>query len=251
MTTPQSFQPAATPTITQEINPNARGQAILIEPHLSQETSRLPTERPSVPEEERPGEEIVSVIGPDTLVVVMDPAIGILRIQQVGASTQTLAPPSESIIPPRIPDNITIALANPSAPSYEPVSQRSSGMGLPPARTQETSIVPQLDGTRSLPTVHPTQERMGRLPDQMRQDLSQGGTHVQTTVVNRRKEYLEEGDNGDEYRRPCHGQWPADKGQACLPQEDQVGGFPTNSLVEWDPLMEEDPLEEEPWWRTP
>ena len=35
----------------------------------------------------------------------------------------------------------------------------------------------------------------------------------------------------------------------CLPQEDQVGGFPTNTLIEEDPLEEdilvEDPLMEE------
>ena len=42
-----------------------------------------------------PEEEIVSVIGPNTPAVVMDPAIGILRIQQVGATTQILAPPSK------------------------------------------------------------------------------------------------------------------------------------------------------------
>ena len=78
-------------------------------------------------------------------------------------------------------------------------------MGLPPIRTQETSIIPQLDGPRSLPTVNPTRERMGRLPDQMTQDPSQGGTNVQKTVVNKRREYLAEGDNGDEYRGPHHG----------------------------------------------
>ena len=86
--TPQSSQPAAIPTITHEANPNATGQAILIEPP----SFRLPTERPNMPEEERPEEEIVSIIGPDTLAVVMDSAIGILRIQQVEATTQTLAP---------------------------------------------------------------------------------------------------------------------------------------------------------------
>ena len=86
-----------------------------------------------MPEGERPQEEIVSIIGPDTPAVVMDSAIGILRIKQVGATTQTSAPPSESIIPPRIPNNITIPHVNLSAPGYEPVSLRSSGMGSPPA----------------------------------------------------------------------------------------------------------------------
>ena len=45
-----------------------------------------------------------------------------------------------------------------------------------------------------------------------------------------------------------------DKHTGCLPQEDQVGGFPTNTLVEQDPLekdilvedplMEQDPMED-------
>ena len=52
-------------------------------------------------------------------------------------------------------------------------------MRSPLARAQETSIVPKLDGPRSLPTVNPAQERMGRPPDQMGQEPSQGGTYVQ------------------------------------------------------------------------
>ena len=109
-----------------------------------------------------PKEEIVSVIGPNTPAVVRDSVIGILRIQQAGATTQTLAPPSKAIIPPRIADNITITHVNLSASGYESDSLGSSGMRSPPARPQETSIMPQLDGPRSLPTVNPAQERMGR-----------------------------------------------------------------------------------------
>ena len=97
-----------------------------------------------------PEEEIVSVIGPNIPAVVRDSAIVILRIQQVGATTQTSAPPSKVIIPPRIADNIDIPHVNLSASGYEPDSLGSSGMRSPPARAQETSIVPQLDGPRSL-----------------------------------------------------------------------------------------------------
>ena len=103
----QSPQLTAIPTITQGSNLNATGQATLIEPPLSQDTSRLPTERSNMPEE-----EIVSVIGPNTPAVVMDSVIGILRLQQVGATTQTSAPPSKAIIPPRILDNIAIPHVN-------------------------------------------------------------------------------------------------------------------------------------------
>ena len=60
-----------------------------------------------------PEENIVSIIEPDTQAVVMDSAVEILRIQQVGATTQTSAPPSGSIPPPRIlMDNITIPVLN-------------------------------------------------------------------------------------------------------------------------------------------
>ena len=132
----------------------------------------------------------MSFIGPNTPTVVKDPAIGILRIQQVGANTQTSAPPSKATILPRIEDNITIPHVNLSASGYEPDSLRSSGMRSPPVQTQEISIVPQWDGPRSLPTRNPTQERMGRPPDQMEQDPSQRGTYIQKTAVGRRKGIL-------------------------------------------------------------
>ena len=87
-------------------------------------------------------------------------------IQQVGATTQLSALLSESISPPRIPmDNITILSVNLSVPGYKPISLRSPGLGSPPARPQITSVILQLDGPMSLPTISPTQERMGRLPD--------------------------------------------------------------------------------------
>ena len=86
-------------------------------------------------------------------------------------------------------------------------------MRSPPARAQEASIVPQLDGPRSLPTVNPAQERMGRPPNQMEQDPSEGGTYVWKTAVSKRREYPKEGGNGDEYR-PHQGQGPINKEQA-------------------------------------
>ena len=119
-----------------------------------------------------PEEEIVSVIGPNTPAVVMDSMIDILRIQQVEATIQTSASPSKATVPTRIADNITIPHVNLLTSSYEPVSLRSSGMRSQPATTHETSIIPKLDGPRSLPTVNPTQERMGKLPGQMGQDPS-------------------------------------------------------------------------------
>ena len=118
-----------------------------------------------------PEEEVVSVIGPNSPAVVRDSAIGILRIQQVEATTQTLAQPSKVIIPPRIANKISIPNVNLLASGYEPDSLGSSCMRSPPARAQETSIVPQLDGPRSLLTVNPAQERMGRPPTKWNKTL--------------------------------------------------------------------------------
>ena len=101
------------------------------------------------------------------------------------------------------------------------------------------SIIPQLDGPRSLLTVNPTQERMGRLPNQMGQDPSKGGTYVWKTAVSKRMEYPEEGGNGDEYRRPHQGQGPINKEQAykMFATRGSGGRFPTNTLIEKDPLI--------------
>ena len=79
-------------------------------------------------------------------------------------------------------------------------------------------MIPQLDGPRPLPTRDPTRERMGRLPDQIEQDPSQGGTYVQKATVSRRREYSEEGDDTDGYSRP---HW--DKGP--LIKNNQIGYF--------------------------
>ena len=83
---------------------------------------------------------------------------------------------------------------NLSVPGYETVSSR-----LPPVRPQTTSNIPQLDGPRILSTIQPIQERMSRLPSQVRQDPSYRGTYVQRTAVSRRGECPEDGNNEDEY----------------------------------------------------
>ena len=80
-------------------------------------------------------EEIVPPIGPNTSVGVTDPTIGILGLQHVEINTQTLAPPSEVIIPPRFGDNISIPHVSLSISGYEPASWRSSGMRSPFVRT--------------------------------------------------------------------------------------------------------------------
>ena len=63
-------------------------------------------------------------------------------------------------------------------------------------------MIPQLDGPRSLPTRDLTRGRMSRLSSQIEQDPSQGGTYIQKATTIRRREYPEEGDGNDNYRRP-------------------------------------------------
>ena len=97
------------------------------------------------------------------------------------------------VVPPSIGDNIIIPHVSLLASGYEPESLRSSGMTSPPVRTQETSMVPQLDGPGSVPSRNPAQERMGRPPDKMEQDPSKGGTYEKKTAVSRRSEYPNRG----------------------------------------------------------
>ena len=61
-------------------------------------------------------------------------------------------------------------------------------------------MIPQLDGPRLLPIRDLTRGRMGRLSNQMEQDLSQGGTYIWKATTIRRREYPEDGDGNDNYR---------------------------------------------------
>ena len=104
------------------VNPNATVQTILIELPTGQEAARLSTKRINTLEEGMLEEEIVSTIGPDTPALVINSSIVTLRIQQVGAATQTSAPASELMSPPRIPMGSTTRPGiNLSVPGYESV----------------------------------------------------------------------------------------------------------------------------------
>ena len=161
-------------------------------------------------------------------------------------------------------------------------------MRSPAVRAQETSIVSQLDGPRSLPTVNPVQGRMGRPPDQMGQDPTQGSTYVWKTTVSKKREHTEEGSNSNECRRPYQGQVPVNKEQVYktfatrgpdgrFPNQypDRGGppgggypggrppdgggppgiGYPSGGPSDGGPLEEdilgEDPWRRIPWWSTP
>ena len=73
-------------------------------------------------------------------------------------------------------------------------------------------MVPQLDGPGSLPIRNLTRGRMSRLSDQTEQDPSQGGTYIWRATAIRRREYPEEGDGNDNYRRPHQNQTSPDRG---------------------------------------
>ena len=89
--------------------------------------------------------------------------------------------------------------------------------------------------SRSLPTVNPVQERLGRPPNQMEQDPSQGGPYVWKMAVrgnNLKWEAIMMNIGGHiEVKGPL----TKNKHTGCLPQEVQVGGFPTITLIEKDP----------------
>ena len=92
-------------------------------------------------------------------------------------------------------------------------------------------MILQLDGPRSLPIRDLTRGRLGRISNQIEQDLSQGGTHVRKATMIRRREYPEEGDGNDNYRRQHQNQRP---------------------LIEEDTLVEDSLIEmETPWRRIP
>ena len=79
-------------------------------------------------------------------------------------------------------------------------------------RAREVSMIPQLDEPKSFPIRGLTEGRMNRLSGQIEQDPSQGGTYMQKATVFRRREYPEEGDGNDNYRRPSQDQRPPDRG---------------------------------------
>ena len=113
-------------------------------------------------------------------------------------------------------------------------------------KTQEVSMIPQLDGPGSLPVRDHTRGRVVRFLGQIEQDSSQGGTYVQRAPTTRRREYPGGDSDNDGYRGPHQDQRPPGRGRypgARPPTEE-------NTLAE-DPLEEdilmevEDPLAEE------
>ena len=159
--------------ILQRSHLNATGQTVQVELPLVQETFRWSPERSNVPEEGMMTNIVTNISD-----VFIEPIVGILQTPHIEATTQTSIPTVEVLIPPGIGDNTSIPHVSLSILGYEPDPLRTSGIRSLPERAREVSMIPQLDGPRSLSTRDHTRGRMSSLSNQMEQDPSQGGTYI-------------------------------------------------------------------------
>ena len=156
-----------------------------------------PLERSSMPSERR-----MTDMGTNISDEVIEPTRSGLRPSNRDANVQTSMPIVDVLLPSGPGDHITIPHVNLSILGYEPDPQRTSGMRSPSMRTQEVSIIPQLDGPGSLPVRDHTRGKVGGCLGQIEQDSSQGGTYVWRAPTIRRREYPGGDSNSDGYRGP-------------------------------------------------
>ena len=173
-------------------------------------------------------------IGTNTSNVIIESTVGPLRTSHMEANTQTSIPTVEVLIPPGLGDNTMIPHVSLSILGYEPDSLRTLGIGSPPVRAWEVSMIPQLDGPGSPPLRVYARGRMGRFLDQIEQDLSQGGTYVQRASAIRRREYPRDGNGNDDYRRLHRDQRPPDRGGYPGGGPPDGGGGPLNPMEDKD-----------------
>ena len=95
----------------------------------------------------------------NNLDVVVEPARDRLRTSTVEANAQTSIPIVDVMLPSGQQDHLTIPQVNLSISGYEPDSLRACNMRSATRWTQEISIMPQLDGPRSLPIRDPIGRR--------------------------------------------------------------------------------------------
>ena len=72
------------------------------------------------------------------------------RMTNVETSTQQTLPIVDVVIPLNLRENVNIPNVNLSIWGYGPESLRTSDVRSPPMQAQEISVIPQLDGHRSL-----------------------------------------------------------------------------------------------------
>ena len=114
------------------------------------------------------------------------------------------------MIPTGREDQIALPQINLSISGYGPNSLRNSQLGSSDVRTQEISIIPQVDGPMSIHTREYTRGRISESARIMEWEYSQGGTYIQGAPITPRREYP--GDSSDDNR--SHGGWrPPERGR--------------------------------------
>ena len=100
-------------------------------------------------------------MGTNTSDVVVEPNGDRLRTSTVEANAHTSIPIVDVLLPSGHGDHVKKPHVNRSIAGYEPDSLRTLvGMGSPSMRTQQISMIPQLDGLVSLPMRDPIGRRI-------------------------------------------------------------------------------------------
>ena len=123
------------------------------------------------------------------------------RASTSDANAQTSLQIVDVMLPSGGGDQLAIPQINLSISGYEPNSLRDSHIRSPAMRTQEFSIIPQLDGPVSLLTRDPIGRRVQEDSRLEGQEYSQGGTYVQGTSISLRREYPGESSDDDNVNR--------------------------------------------------
>ena len=168
-------------------------------------------------------------VGINTLDVLMEPDRNRLRTSNMEVNAHTSIPIVDVLLPSGHGDHVKIPHVNLSITGYESDSLRTlAGMRSPSMRTQEISVIPQLDGPRSLLRRETDRGRMNEVPRLVELESSQGGTYVQRPSALRRREYPG-GDGDDDNSRRQHRDWRPPEGGRYPDQggrpPDQ-GGYP-------------------------
>ena len=133
-------------------------------------------------------------------------------------NTHTSIPIVDVLLPSGHRDHVKLPHVKLSITGYEPNSLRTLvGTRSPSMRTHEISVIPQLDGPRSLPRREPDRGQMNEIPRLVELGSSQGGTYVQGASVPRSREYPGGDSNDDDYRRP-HRDWRPPERQISKPR---------------------------------
>ena len=142
-------------------------------------------------------------IGTNTSDVEVEPNRDRSRTSTVEANAHTSILIVDVLLPSGHGDHVKIPHVNLSITGYEPESLRTLvDTRSPSMRTHEISVVPQLDGPRSLPRREPDKVPMNEVPRLVELSSSQGGMHVQGASIPRRREYPGGDSDDDDYRRP-------------------------------------------------